>query len=379
MYEVAYEAVLVDRIPNGVAGNPPTFSAIDRVQPLDNVTWSKALNNDGFASVSTRPENISPDIMTRLQTPDEKPMELWIYRRNVTLNGSTQKVFAGPVIGIQVQGRHRTVTFHARGLWYYTRFMFIRDNSQDYTNTDQFTIVKNLINHWQDALSWSHFGLDTSGISTSGVNRTIKYVKTDLINIGKAISELGLPDTDGFDFWVDPDTRDVNLISPLRGTDKSATLIIDNRNLINQSVYIDLTAGDFGTLALGTGTDPDLNDPLWSTADNATRRAQFGTAGIVASWRGVATQTTLDKYVQALVDTHSNYRITFGGAGGETEGEAQNIIPIDGFGPEDVDPGDTITLAVDYGIGEVTTARDVAEVVVHLDVTGNETMSVTVL
>lgn len=370
--DVFYEAVLVDRVMQAAAS--PTFSVVDRILALESVVWSKDLNNEGFASVSTRPENVSSDVASRLLTPDEKPMELWIYRTDLQTN-TTQKVFAGPIIGLQIQGRNRTVTFHARGILYYLRYWYIL---QDYsfTNTDQFTIAKTIIDDFQ-ALSYGNYGIDTSGIGTSGVTRTQDYKRTELRNIGKILADLSADDS-GFDFAIDPTTRALSFYYPQRGTDKSSTIVVDARNLMSFMAFLDLTAGDFASIAIGAATGFNLTTPLWSQKENTTRRSQFGAAIIASNFEGVENQATLDRYVQSLIDVHSNFRLVFGGAGGTTTGEGSHLMPIEGFTPFDVDPGDTIAVTVDLGYGEYNLLRDVTQVVVRHEADGGERMTVAV-
>ena len=367
-----YEAVLVDRIPHPTGGSAPTLNEIDRLSVLDKVTWQKELNGDGFASVSTRPERLAADIAERLIIPDERPMELWIFR-----DGG--HVYSGPLIGIQIQGQNRTITFHSRGLAYYTRYMFLTaDFSRD--AVDNFTVVRDLIATWQDQ-SYGHFGIfDEVGTPLSGNTIDVDYKRVELVNIAQTIADLSLPSVDGFDFEFRPGDRRLYLYSPNRGSDKTGTIVIDNRNLIQHSMFMDLTAGDFATTAIGAATSFELiNGPLWSQKTNATRRAQFGYAGLGASWSGITSQGTLDDFVQALIDTHSNFPLSFGGSGGEKEGGTTKIITTEGFGPLDIDPGDTISIDVDLGFGEFALERDIQSVTVSQDAGGDETMSVNLI
>jgi len=369
-----YEAVLVDRIPHPDVGpnNAPTLTEIDRLNILDRVTWSKELNNDGFASVSTRPERLEDALRDRLIKPDERPMELWIFRDGI-------HVYSGPLIGIQIQGQNRTITFHSRGLAYYTRYMFL---TADFARTavDNFTVVRELIATWQDQ-SYGHFGIfDEVGSPLSGNTIDVDYKRVELVNIAQTIGDLSLPSVDGFDFEFNPSDRRLYLYSPQRGTDKTNTIVIDNRNLIQHSMFMDLTAGDFATTVIGAATAFDLVDgPFWSQKTNATRRSQFGYAGLGANWSGITSQATLDDFVQAAVDTHSNFPLSFGGSGGEKEGGTTKIQVTEGFGPLDVDPGDTISIDADLGFGEFALERDVQAVITSQDAGGDETMSVNLI
>ncbi len=364
-----YEAVLVDRIPTQSSG--PTFTEIDRITILENVSWSKELNGDGFASVSTRPERLESNLKTRLLAPDENPMELWIYRDGV-------KVFAGPLIGIQVQGSNNTITFHSRGLLYYLRYMFL---TADFTRaaTDKFTVVGDLVDSWQDQ-DWGDFGIDTSGIGTSGDTIDVDYLRTAMVNIAQTISDLSNPDAaNGFDFTIDPITRALVLYDPQRGSDKTGSVILDNRVLRGYSMFMDLTAGDFATTAIGAATGFQLDGGLWSQKTNTTRRDQFGLAAIGATWNNVDIQSTLDDFVQSTIDVHSNFAISFGGSGGASEGGTTRMAIVTGFAPDDIDPGDTISVTADLGFGEFNLQRDVASIIVKQGAEGDEEMSLNII
>ena len=143
--------------------------------------------------------------------------------------------------------------------------------------------------------------------------------------------------------------------------------------------FLDLTAGDFATIAIGSATGFDLTSPLWSQKENTTRRSQFGAAVIASNFEGVENQATLDRYVQSLIDVHSNFRLVFGGAGGTTTGEGSHLLPVEGITPFDVDPGDTVSLTVDLGYGEYNLLRDVSQVVTRYESDGGERMTVAVL
>jgi hypothetical protein len=363
-----YEVMAVERVM--ASGSAPTFNEIDRIDPLDKIGFSKELNGDGFLSVSTRPERVSSDLAAYLKTPDEKPLELWLYRDGT-------KVFAGPLIGIQVQGSNNTMTFTARGILYYLRWMYLTSQLDYSAGLDQFTIVKNLVDHWQNK-TYGNFGIDTSGIGTSGVTRDVLYEKEELWNIAYLVAQLSAPD-DGFDFEVDPITRDLNLYYPQTGTDKSGTLIIDNRNLLMPTFFLDITAQDFATNALAVGTSFELTTPLYADKTNATRLAQFGRAGMAAAFDGVLAQTSVDNYAQGLVDLHSNFGITFGGQGGGSAGSGLAMVTIDEFGFDDVDPGDTVSFDYDAGFEVFSTTRDVKTINMSIDENGDEHMNLVLL
>ena len=355
-----YEAVLASRTPNQSAS--PTLDIVDRIIELDHIGWSRELNGEGQASVSTRPERVSNDLKPYLQDPDNNPSELWIFREGT-------QVYAGPVVGIQIQGGHNTITLHSRGLLYYLRGWFVTTDLE-YVDTDQFTIGKNLVDHWQ-ALDYGNFGIDTSAIGTSGVLRTRRYWRDELPNIGAELAELSQVDN-GFDYVVEPDTRDLVFYNPQKGSDKSGIVIVDNRVLMTTSLFIDLTAGDFASEVLATGTG-FLEKVVYTTKSNTTLRQNWGRWAVGANFDGVGEQTaTLDDYAQELVDIISKHRF----AVGEGEGGGQGFVPVEGLEPVvDIDTGDTITWAYDVGYDLVTLQRDVLTVQVSVGQEGEEQVS----
>lgn len=369
--DVQYDAVLVDRNMN--QSSAPTFTVVDRLITLESVSWSKELNNDGFCSVSTRPERLSADLIPRLLAPDENPMELWLYR---TVGSTTTLVFAGPLLGYQIQGEYRTITFLARGILYYLRYMYLLSDYQ-VAATDMGTIAKALIDNFQ-ALDYGNYGIDTTGVGTIGTTVDLDLKRTELHNVGKIIGNMSSR-ADGFDFAINPITRALTLWAPQRGVDKTDTIVVDARTLRTFSAFADLTAGDFGTYVVGVGTDISLETPLWSAAENAARRAQFGLAVLGANFEGVIVQNTLDNHVQALANIHADFSLTFGGSGGgDTDDQStggSHIIPVEGMTVDEIDPGDTIQVTVDLGFGEYNLTKDVSTLIVTQVAGGHEEMN----
>lgn len=362
---VQYEVVLVRRTQQQATS--PTFLILDRIIEFENVSWSKELNNDGFGIVSTRPERLQPDIRAHMMFPDETPMEMWIYREGTL-------VYAGPLIGIQIQGENHTITLQSRGLLYYLRWMFLTSDMVN-ASIDKFTAVKNLVDHWQGQ-DYGNFGIDTSGIGSSGDTIAIDYKRTEIVNIAEAISNLSNPaGANGFDFQVDPVTRDLILYDPQRGTDKSTSVVIDERNMPAGGVYFDLSAGDYATTVVGAGTGFQNDGALWTQATNTTRRAQFGYAGLGAKWSDIENQTLLNSYSQALVDLHSNFAVGMSGEGGSREGGAANVFPVAGVSPPDIDPGDTIMWSPNFGFGQYQLTRDLSNINVSVNENGEESMT----
>lgn len=368
IHEAFYDALLVDRIPQ--SGSAPLLVPVDRFPALGNVSWSKQLNDEGSASISTRPERISDEVKQRLLDPENRPMELWVYREG-------DLVFAGPVIGMQYQGRFHTLTLHSRGLLYYLRFIMPR-LTYDFSTTgeDPFVIIKTILDFWQSQ-TYGNFGIDTSAIGTSSITRKVKYRRTDLFPLNEIVKDLSQADVDGFDYRVDPLTRQLTLHENGLGADKSTQVTVDARNLRSYSLFFDLTAGDFATEVFGAGQAQ--SEVFFASAQNSTRIINFGRLGLGVTVPDVEDQAELQDYVNSLRDVHSNIAVSFGGGGGGDEGEGTRMIPMTGMTPKDVDPGDTISVLVDLGFGEFEMARQVAGVFANVDLDGKENMNLTIV
>lgn len=351
-----YELVLVDRTPNQLTS--PTLTDIG---PLiaPTITYTDQLNGDGTLQCSIVPDRLDPEVKTALVNlmdpsvaPD--PLELHLYRDGA-------KVWAGPLVGWQMQGR--TLTLDARGLAYYLRYMWVTSDI-NHTATDQYTIAAGLIDHWQN-LGYGHYGIDTSSVGTSGVTRDQTYLAAEHHNIHEAITRLGLR-TNGFDWWIDADGT-LNLAAQ-RGSDLTSTVVFDLRNITNPGIAGSVAAGDVASEGFGLATDADI-EPLTSTRSNTTVRSTFGRAGVAETFDGIKKQTTLDGHTQRLVDDRSGVLFVPG----------PELIPVADVRPGDFGPGDTVEWSFDAGLGLQTFSRRLEQVRASVDQDGGETMSVAML
>jgi hypothetical protein len=366
IHEAFYEGILYDRIPS--SSGEPEIVPVDRFPALSNISWSKQLNDEGSASISSRPERLSPLIQKRLLDPAKHPLELGIFR-------DSEKVFQGPVIGIQYQGRFKTITLVSRGLQYYLRYIYPRQDYDYSSGEDPFVIVKAIIDAWQ-ALPYGHFGIDTSAMGTSAQSREIKYLRTDIINVTEILKELSST-VDGFDYQVDPLSRQLLMYEGGRGTDKTDKFTVDERTLRSASVFFGMTAGAFASDVIGVGQGE--TDLRFTIRQDATRQQEWGRAGIGFNFQNVESQSQLEEYGDALLDIVSDVDLSFGGAGGSQEGEGTRIIPVKGMTPKDVDPGDQIGITVDLGFGHFNLTKTVIGVFADVDIDGKENMNLAVL
>lgn len=143
---VKYDLIAVARVPQ--QSGPPTFIEVDPIEWSD-LTWNEELSAPPTLSATTKIDSLPDSILQRLQTPHDWPTELWLYR-----NG--RKVFAGPLIGGRVS--NDSLTLEAAGIEVYTRWMYIVEN-RTFTDVDQFAIVAELIDQWQQ-LDYGNFGIE---------------------------------------------------------------------------------------------------------------------------------------------------------------------------------------------------------------------------
>ncbi|MFC5996960.1 hypothetical protein ACFQE5_22370 [Pseudonocardia hispaniensis] len=286
---VPFELVCVARIPQNAG--PPTFLEVD---PIDwtGLSWTDELSRPQRLDVGCKVSSLTEPVLQRLRSLATSPTELWLYRDG-------KLVFTGPLLGGNVQGEG--LTLRAAGLLGYLRLMVVQTD-QVFKQVDQFAIAAALIDQWQ-TLEYGNFGIDTSDVGASGVLRDATYLAKELHNVGQRVEELGAR-RNGFDVAVDPATRKLKLAYPIQGVDRSTgedAIVLDGRNVTSPNIVFSVAPGDVASEAFGTGTSSGA-DPIYATAANTELRAKFGRAAVTGTWDGVSEQTTLDSYVQGLVD-----------------------------------------------------------------------------
>ncbi|MBP2370214.1 hypothetical protein [Pseudonocardia parietis] len=324
---VTYDLVMVARIP--AASGPPTFLEIDSIV-WSGLSWAEELSKPPRLDVSVSETTLSEAALQRIARPRELPSELHLYR-------GSKLVHAGPLMNWQQQGE--TLTLYGLGLLGYANYWMI-ESDLVFSQTDQFTIAKSLVDHWQ-GLEYGHYGIDTSQVGESGVLRDATYLAKEEHNIGKRLEELGRRQN-GFDVDVDPITRALQLHYPIKGVDRSTgpdAIIFDGSNITSADVAGSVAPQDVASEAYGTGTSQDSS--IRSVKSNLDVRAQFGRCGVAASFDGVSVQGTLDDHTQALLDARAEALII--------PGPDVRVTP-------DVDPttysvGDTISYVLSGRLG----------------------------
>lgn len=295
-----YDLVVMARVPQQT--NAPLFLDVDPIEWTE-LAYTSELSAPSELQAGCQISSLTPVLIERFRNLATNPVELWLYR-----NG--RLVFSGPLRGGQVNGEQLTLT--AKGVLDYLKHMYVTQDLT-YKAVDQHTIVKNLVDHWQN-LDYGNFGINTSNISPSGVTRDVTYLKNELHNIGQRVEDLSRA-AQGFDVEVDPETRSLLLWHPQRGVDRSSgedAVVFDSRNITSSSVVFSAAVNDIATEAFGTGNAVAGDGPKYATASNAELRAKYGRAGVTGTWSEVGDQASLDNHVQALVDARAEALIVPG-------------------------------------------------------------------
>lgn len=351
----AFAVSLVSRVP--ASSGAPALVEVDRLV-TSSVTYVDELNRPGSATVNCPVRSLSDAVKGRLADLRSFPSEVWVYVESTL-------AWAGEVRSLGISGQ--TVQLNCVGLLGYLSRMGITADVT-HTGADQFTIGKGLVNTWQ-ALSYGNYGLVTSGIGTSGVTRDRTYLYRDQKTVLAALTDLGAV-IDGFDLWVNPSSRALEFAYPGRGTDLTASVVVDARSItsasVAQSVAPDDLVSDVG--ALGVSQD-DLGASvhLYSYRENATLQAVYG-----RSWRGqsfdnVSEQHTLDGKGDAFLAARGQQLLQPGVTLRPNVGAGVTLTGIR--------PGDTVAYAYDAGLGVQSGDYRVSKVSVTVDEGGSQSMS----
>lgn len=355
---VEYLVEAVARTPQ--SSGPPTFVDVGPIA-YAGLSWSDELNRPGDIQFSCVPADLEPDVRERFRDLAATPTEIRVTR----IDGSASAVVArGEVRTRLIQGGSMSVTC-AGLLGYLQRMGFSSTTTHD---TDQFTIVKTLVDNSQ-ARSFGDYGIDTSEIGLSGVTREATFDRAEMVrsNVLEQIQRLGEADN-GFDIWVEPETRVLRLASPARGADLTDGVFIDARNITSPNEAASIAPSVFGTVARGSSTaaDPDTA-PLFASFVLTSARNAYGDAVIGESHHDIVNQTTLNSHAIALLNAKARQLFTPG----------PEWLPVLDADVGDFQVGDTIRYAYNAGLGDVDTGLRVTGLRVNIDGdTGVESLSV---
>ncbi|HEY9413617.1 MAG TPA: hypothetical protein VIQ30_02555 [Pseudonocardia sp.] len=319
---VQYELVCMARIPQTTG--PPLLLAVD---PIDwtGLSYTDELSKPQQLQAGCQISGLTDAVVQRLRNLDELATELWLYRLG-------KLVFAGPLLGWQVQGE--ALTFNAAGLLAYLKMMVIQKDLV-FSQVDQFTMAQTMVDQWQ-TLDYGNFGIDTSTVGASGVLRDGTYLQKELHNVHQRVTDLGARQN-GFDVSVDPASRRFTLDYPIKGVDRSGgedAIVFDDRNVTSPNIVASAAPGDVASEGYGTGTNTGAGgDTILSVASNLELRARYGRTAVTATFDGVSQQDTLDAYTQGLIDARGNVLLV--------PGPNVRVTPDSDLGSYDV--GDTVS------------------------------------
>lgn len=323
-----YDVILVRRTQQ--SGTTPTLTAIGPVK-WTALSVTKECGAAGSITATTTVDSLDSGAADSLIDLSLSPCELWCYR-------DADLIHAGPLLGYRI--KDRAITFSGAGLLAYIGYM-VRTTDYSATATDQATIVKALLDTYQTQ-TYGNFGLDTSTLTATGVTRDLNLLASDVAHLDSVITEMGGRD-DGFDLEVDTDSRQVLMHTPRKGTDLSASVIIDRRSIGDPSYSQWVGPGQIASDVAVTASSADGGN-LTSSAADAVLRAAFGRVMTTAAFQDVSIQATLDDHAQRLIDDTSNplHEITPG------------LLAVPGFTFDDIDTGDIVTYEYNAGLGVQT-------------------------
>jgi len=292
---VSYDLVMAARIPQ--PSGPPTFFEIESL-PWTDIKYGQKLSTPDTLDATIKVSTLTEGMKQRLRTPSEIPTELWLYR-----NG--KRVFAGPMAGGGMQGDNLNLS--ANGSLAYLQWMFVRADLV-YKNSDQFTIVKGLVDQWQN-VSYANFGIDTANVGVSGVTFDMTFVRNEQNMVYDRVMDMSNA-ANGFDISIDPVTRALQLHFPHRGVDRSddaagpEAIVFDDRNVTDTNIVFSIGPNDLATevAGVGTGSGQDQADTYYSSFTNDELMVKFGRVGLTGSFRDVTSQAQNDQHTQSMLN-----------------------------------------------------------------------------
>lgn len=331
-----YEVTFVARIPQ--QSTAPQLVELGQLKHTA-VSWTDDLTGVGGLDVGAKIPSLAPEIKARLLELNRTPNELWLHRDGV-------RVFAGPITSYQIQ--KQAISMHAGGLLTYLLYM-VRDTPFSTVGEDQALIARDLIDAYQ-ALNYGNFGLDASGLTTTGIARDLTLLGTENRTLDSVIREMGNRDN-GFDLSCDPTSRKLMMYTPQRGQDLTAVRIMDRRNLIDAQVMISVAPGIFAPRIVATSTDPNGASLTGSVVDSAAE-ARFGRVMMSQSYANISEQTTLNDHLAKSLTTMATPAFVV----------TPELVPIADLDVGDVNPGDTVLYDFDVGLGAQSLARRVKSI-----------------
>jgi hypothetical protein len=310
-----YDLVVVARHPQ--PAGPPLLFEVDPIE-WSGINYSNTLSAPQELSATALLKTLPDTILERLRYLHGNPTELWLYRDG-------KRMFAGPLRGWAIRGEQ--IELVAKGLLDYLKHMYVITDAV-YGNTEQFTIVRRLIDRWQD-LIYGHYGIDTSGSDASGVTRDIEYLQRDLNNVYNSVLELGAS-RGGFDIEIDPITRKLLLWYPSKGISRATgpgAVVFDERNITSANAVCSAAPEDIVTDGFAVATGPKAGDQdgdgyVWFWGWNPTLAQVYGRAAVSQNFSNINDAGLLADAMFGYMDTRYTAFINPGP-------DAKNVVDAD--------------------------------------------------
>ena len=208
--------------------------------------------------------------------------EIWVYRDD-------QLVKAGPLWDAVPSSSEKSISCSAMDILDYLDVRLT--HAQEFSAVDQTAIAWGLINYTQ-GLTDGDLNVN-SGTLNTGISRSATWREYDNKYILEAISDLSEM-TDGFDFNIDPDTRNFNAYYPRPQRDNSLELVYPQHIRKYAVQYM----GKYMRNSVGV----QGQDPSYATAVDTTSRSTYGLREYGDSYRDAQLVTDLDNYASRIRD-----------------------------------------------------------------------------
>lgn len=354
---VAYRIVLAERSASGL-GTPIISDVLAAGVPIDADAagrWSRTLNAAGTLEFSLPIDGCTPEDF------DPGKRELHLYRDD----GSGERlVWAGHLWTADVAAPW--VRFLGMGFYEALRHREISDDFYRHA-AEQRGIAWDLIDYTQGQTDGG-LGIVRASAAGSAITRTVTYCAEERQVIADAIEDLAAAD-DGFDFDIGPD-KVWRTWSPLRGTDRTADVVLDTRNtIVDLSYTVDATQVENDVA--GIGAKGDCEPIHFVRAVDTESRAAYGLM------QGAIQRSDI-KQDDDLIDSLAAERLSLlKGARKQPVVKCfQGLVnksPLDG----DFDNGDVIGVRASWGYASFGEAFRLMSYAVSFDRLGHEFIELT--
>lgn len=268
--------------------------------PLRGVSFTLALNRAGDFSATLPLGDSRVTDLDPISATEPIRTALYVDRGGVLLWG-------GIVWTRRYNSATRSIELAGNEFWSYFRKRRITDTLA-YTNEDQLTIVRELIDYAQ-AKPGGDIGVDT-GSGTSGVVRDRTYSSYEYKPVGEAVEQLSAV-LDGFDFAIDvaysagEPAKFLRLGYPRRGRTATATGLLFELdslggNILGYSYPEDGTSSANTVHSIGAGDGESILRSVSSRTDLID--AGFPLIEELTTYKDVVVQSTLDAHAEADVE-----------------------------------------------------------------------------